>query len=384
MFDVVSKRHVWRPCEKDNCLCRDVIYRVRGMLVVLLLFVIGVAAHAQDAANPVISAGTITQLQPAVQIDYATVENAGSLESGWLRVSDDGTYIVTVNRANDMLLWDTITGDLLDVYAIPGADGTNTNMLDVAWHPDGASVHSLHTDGATYSVAAYDVASGEVQIISTLTADDRPVRVWPDADPARTWIEVMPLDSSVVPYVMQLDVVTGRVMQQLDSAPEADPISDARIGRMPAPLAVTASVDGLAQLWNLESGEQLSAVQVDSMPMFGHMNGASGRVLAWRDPMSEQLQLLDFTTGENTLIAPLNGDYLQALLITPSEDVIVGVNVNAEPVVVAWRTVDGERLSLGEYRNCTRTPDMVQISTDGTTLVIGCDTGLDVWRVQAD
>ncbi len=376
MFHAFSGRPEGRPYIARFCM------RVRWLTLATLMLAMVPTTHAQDA-DPVITAANITQLQPAVQIDYATApDDAGALESGWLRVSDDGSQVVTINRANDLLLWDTHTTALLDLYTIPGADGTNTNMLDIAWHPDSAAVHSLHTDGATYSVAAYNVVNAKLQIIQTPTADDRPVRVWPDADPALTWIEVMPADSSVVPYVMQLDMDSGEVIQQLDSAPEADPVSDARIGRMPAPLAVTASVDGLAQLWDLESGEQLSAVQVDSMPMFGHMNGASGRTLAWRDPMSEQLQLLDFTSGENALIAPLNGDYLQALLITPSEDVIVGVNVNAEPVIVAWRTADGERLSLGEYRDCTRTPDMVQISTDGTTLVIGCDTGLDVWRVQ--
>ncbi|MFW5691150.1 MAG: hypothetical protein ACOCXZ_01505 [Chloroflexota bacterium] len=50
--------------------------------------------------------------------------------------------------------------------------------------------------------------------------------------------------------------------------------------------------------------------------------------------------------------------------------------------MIAWIVETGERIDLGTYRECSRQPDMVRLSTDGTTLVIGCDTGLDVWRVS--
>jgi hypothetical protein len=50
--------------------------------------------------------------------------------------------------------------------------------------------------------------------------------------------------------------------------------------------------------------------------------------------------------------------------------------------VVAWDVKTGERTILGEYRECNRPqPDMTRLSEDGTTLVIGCDTGLDIWRI---
>jgi hypothetical protein len=62
---------------------------------------------------------------------------------------------------------------------------------------------------------------------------------------------------------------------------------------------------------------------------------------------------------------------------------VIGVNIDLEPIIVAWDVASGERLDLGFYRECSRTPDMVQISEDGTTLAIGCDTGIDIWRVGA-
>ena len=68
-----------------------------------------------------------------------------------------------------------------------------------------------------------------------------------------------------------------------------------------------------------------------------------------------------------------------------SADVLeaLGVNIDLEPVVVAWDVASGKQTQLGTYRECSRTPDMVQVSEDGTTLVIGCDTGLDVWRIDS-
>jgi hypothetical protein len=57
------------------------------------------------------------------------------------------------------------------------------------------------------------------------------------------------------------------------------------------------------------------------------------------------------------------------------------VDVDDEPVVVAWDVATGQQYHLGTYRQCNRPPDMARLSEDGTTLVIACDTGLDIWRV---
>ncbi|MEL7234342.1 MAG: hypothetical protein AAGK74_07590 [Chloroflexota bacterium] len=344
---------------------------------------VGIAGAQDDV--PVIGVDNVVALESVVQIDYETAPEAlGDLISGWLRMSHDGRRVVTINRVNDLLLWDTFTGNLTDMYSVTDENGMQMAMLDIAWRTDSSAMHSLHTSGAGYFVAETNVETDVQRQIATPTGDDLPVRVWTDTDPDFTWIEVMPATPNDLPYVMRLSLVTGEVDVQLVSAPEADPKADVRIGRMPAPLVVTSTAAGLAKLWDLETGEEISNSQVDGMPMFGHINGASGRRLAWRDPLSENLHLLDFDTGDNVQVAPLDGAYVQALLLTPPSDVILGVNIDLEPVIVAWDVTTGQRTRIGEYRACGRTPDMVQLSTDGTTLVIGCDTGLDIWRVVDD
>ena len=103
--------------------------------------------------------------------------------------------------------------------------------------------------------------------------------------------------------------------------------------------------------------------------------------LAWRDPDYQELHLLELTTGEDRLVAPLDGAYINYILVTPDADVILGVHVGAEPIVAAWAAATGERFDLGAYRECSRTPDMARLSGNAAVLVIGCDTGVDIWRV---
>jgi len=58
------------------------------------------------------------------------------------------------------------------------------------------------------------------------------------------------------------------------------------------------------------------------------------------------------------------------------------VGIGEAPDVAAWIVEDSQRVDLGTYWSaCSRVPDMVRISADGRTLVIGCDAGLDVWRI---
>lgn len=347
------------------------------------LFVFLFKGIAQDYFE-IINHENVSRLESNLTIDFDDfVGDAGEIVSGWLRVSSDGQWIVSINRDNDLLVWNAVTGDLSARYRITGNDGLNANMLDVAWSDDNLTIHSLHTDGTAYTIGAYNLASDElISTVIPVITGDMPVRVWADINPDMTWVEVIPTNPSTLPYVLQLSLVDGHIQQQLVSAPEADRDAVMRIGRMPAPLAVTSTLDGLAQLWNLETGDLLTAVQVDDMPMFGHINGAAGRKLAWRDPASENLNLLDFELAENRLIAALDGVYYQALLVVPDGSVILGVNVDQAPIVRGWVVETGDMLELGAYRTCGRTPDMIQMSVDGTALVIGCDTGLDIWRIE--
>jgi hypothetical protein len=125
----------------------------------------------------------------------------------------------------------------------------------------------------------------------------------------------------------------------------------------------------------------MNIAKVENGPaVFGQIN-ATAEYLAWRDPQSEFLNLLDFITGENLIIAELNRQYVQGYFVTISGDVILGVNVDFAPIVVAWDVATGNRIDLGNYRHCNRVPDLIRLSLDGASLIVGCDTGLDIWRV---
>jgi hypothetical protein len=125
----------------------------------------------------------------------------------------------------------------------------------------------------------------------------------------------------------------------------------------------------------------MNIAKVENGPaVFGQIN-ATAEYLAWRDPQSEFLNLLDFITGENLIIAELNRQYVQGYFVTISGDVILGVNVDFAPIVVAWDVATGNRIDLGNYRHCNRVPDLIRLSRDGASLIVGCDTGLDIWRV---
>jgi hypothetical protein len=157
----------------------------------------------------------------------------------------------------------------------------------------------------------------------------------------------------------------------------------ARIGRIPPPLAVTVTEEGLVHLWSLESGAVLAQGAAGDLAVFGAIN-SDGTFLAWRDPESTTLSLLDFVSGQNQIIAALDGDYIAQILLSDGADVIFGIDPqSARRQVWAWDAATGERFDLGEFRACERQqPDLAEISPDGSALVIGCDSGVDVWRVD--
>jgi WD40 repeat protein len=258
---------------------------------------------------------------------------------------------------------------------------------------DSSQLVSLHGDGANFFVLLHNIVSDaepiEIEIPNEVAGEALgiPVRVWlGSSGTIDIWVETMPLDGGRDYKVVKLPLDgDGTLLEDeitvIPSAPEQDTDAYVRIGRIPAPLAVTATQDGLVKLWNLETGETTYSVQVDDVPVFGRVNENGADQLAWRDGSSLGLNVLDFETGENTRVTDLSGDYIQALMLTPAGDIVLAVHIGEEDNVVAWDVATGERVDLGTYRDCTGVPDMVQLSQDGSTLVIGCDLGFEVWQV---
>ena len=168
--------------------------------------------------------------------------------------------------------------------------------------------------------------------------------------------------------------------------PASDPGQPAvRIGRVSFPdLIYSALADSELYVFRFPGfkasmGRRYSLAQGPAV--FGAVN-ASGSQFAWSDPASARLNLLDLVRGENRVVAEIGGAYAQYHLLTDDASAILVVNLDFAPEVFAWDVETGQRHALGAYRECQRIPDKVALSADGRALIIGCDTGLEIWRVN--
>ncbi len=353
------------------------------MLLLLLLLVVQISSPPEP-----ITAENFTQLRSVRAIDFADLpDEAGEVDNGWFTVSHDGRYLAVVNRQQAILILDD-QGALVDQFSISGQDGLPATFLDGAFSPEDYTLYSIHSEGGRYYVARHVVGVTPTEYYY-IDSSDVPVRVWGDV--GSIWVEVTPVDYLKLPYVLRLnpqplsrfrvnEPLMPAEITEIPSGPENDAESFLRIGRIDAPYAVTITGDNLAKRWDLELGMVSTTAQLDALPGMGSLT-PDGRYFAWRDGESRGLSLLDFQTGQTQRVAELEGRYIPFLLLNPDADVIIGVNVALQPDVLAWSVVSGEEVALGEYRACTRQPDLVKLSRDGSALVIGCDQGLDLWRV---
>lgn len=338
---------------------------------------------------PIINADSVERLKPQSQINFADLPEDIRIETGWFTLSFNGMRAASVRADGGLVIWSMATGVMEDTFTVQADDGTPATVLDARFDRMTDHTVSVHTaDGQEYLIAVHRIGADTVVFPYP---DDLgvPVRVWfDDEDVNYVWLEAGPdyLNPDEDQHlVVRLAVPPLEEAEPLviESAPEADTESYVRIGRIPAPLAVTSTPEGLVRLWDLESGTITAEVQLDDVPVFGRVNETTGRQLAWRDQVSQALHLLDFTTGENRKIADIGGEYIQALMLTPSADVVLAVHIGDVPNVAAWIVETGEQIDLGLYRDdCARVPDMVQLSQDGTMLVIGCDKGFDIWQLD--
>ncbi len=356
----------------------------RVIVLVLACYSLAYSTAAQDSS--VITAENIRQLHSVVHIDFEYwEEQVGKIENGWFALNRDATRLAVMNRTGHIILGDDM-GNIVDQYSVSGSDNQSTSVQDIAFRPNKPVIVSAHTEGGAYYVAFRDFELHQTEYFRFDTLDV-PLRIW---DSGLAWLEVSPSDYIRSRYVQELKpsefsgfrvnaVLPADAVREFPSGPENDSEAFLRIGRIDPPFAITITQNFLVKRWNLESNEVTATGQLDALPGAGQLT-TDGRYFAWRDGESKALHLLDFETGKDRVIAQLAGAYVPFLLLNSSANVIIGVNVALKPIVVAWDTVTGERIELGDYRSCTRQPDMVRLSYDSMTLVIGCDKGLDIWR----
>lgn len=364
--------------------------------VMFAIFVGGV--FAQAATPPTITADNVRSLTLAriVTMDTFTpaeAEHPPQPLSGWFALSPDGQYAATI-VAGGTTVFNTADGRIVAqlVRRDPVEPDRWSTAIDVDWSDASDHYALLLREGETNVVYVAGL-DGTIHQQTAPAEYGMPVRVWIDAEDTGTvWIETIPDPSAEAPgghNVVRLTVTddaTDGDPQAIPTGPEADFDSVVRIGRILPPRAITATFNGTVRLWDLQTGEVTAEVTLPVLPTFGRVNETNGEQFAWRDEFSEALHLLDFTTGEDRVIAPLHGEYVQALLLTPDADVILAVHRGYTPDITAWISATGEEIALGDYETsiCSRVPDMIQLAHDGARLVIGCDGGFQVWEIAAD
>lgn len=357
-------------------------YGVAGLFTLIVLLLAAFPVYGQETP-PVIGAENITRLKPVERITFADLPaEAGRVESGWFAVSADGRQYALLNRDNGIVLWDSTQGGYITTSMKACGDQPGA-FVDGSFDRDGRYFVAVYLSGAAGYVAFHPVDESQSagRVVCDLPAS--PLRVWP-GDSGQAWLEFFPNDPLLAPSVGLLTPGAAWDAALIPSGPENDAESFFRVGRIEPPLAVTATREGVVKRWNLETGEVTAEAHLNALPGIGQVSRGgddAGRYFAWVDGPAAALNMLDFETGANRSITPLNGKSVPFLWLTSGADIVIGVNVDSELGVTAWNTATGQVYDLGLYRSCSRPPDLVRLSQNGTTLVIGCDTGLDIWRV---
>ncbi|MCB9438464.1 MAG: hypothetical protein H6673_15945 [Anaerolineales bacterium] len=338
-----------------------------------VVFLWAAPVWGQADEPPLITAENIHHLHSVQQVDFADLPAEIVPASGLFAVDADASHLVTLgNLANDPPL----------SQAILWVDGAINaiNRID-----DSSLMRFLSDDGnclyvgyrGYYAVYQFDPTSPNAieAYRSSYFGDDVSIlNLWGDTASCGLDLYAEIVRDDGTQSVIGPD---GAVLYPDLFGQEAA----ARIGRIPPPLALTVDFDGNLYRWDMQIHEVTATVELGDLGMFGSSN-PSGSHYVWLQTDYSGLQLVDFAAGTTRLIAELDATYISHIKLTHQADVILGVDPRDQPgTISAWLVETGERLELGAFRTCERVqPDLVQLTTDGTTLVIGCDTGLDLWQ----
>lgn len=374
-------------------------------LLVFTIFMLCITVIAQDGGlYPTITFDNMLQLESVQQLNFETdlfipnlYENSQDesldavIELGWFSYSQPSDRFLLLDNANTL-------------YAV-SSDGATTDWLEASDTIDAVpfanEFYVVLSSSLTSLSVRYDNFElyGGTSLVINVESSAIPSAIWVtcpenNAD-CYANVEVFQDGATIIYTLPPFDSMSAENsiislqdsdLEQRSYLPANDENAVVRIGRIPLPYVVTSSLEGIVKLWNLDTGNVLYEVDngTGEPSVFGNIN-ADATYLVWRDNANQTLYLLDFETGENREVAPLNGDYAQWYFLSNDASVIIAVNLGGEPNIVVWDTVTGERTDLGNYRECDRPqPDMAHLTDNGTSLIIGCDTGLDIWRISEE
>lgn len=337
---------------------------------------------AQSEANEITS-DNVEQLTSIYTYDYADVPEDVLPGSGLFAVDASGERIVSFGRYAEQppsslaILWgyaDTPRVNRID-------DGSILRFLS----PDGMCLYAGYRGYYQVYQLQPDAEAAQVVFTSNDFGNDTVNFMWLGDEPTEDTICNLDVYAEVMnnvgrSYIVdpQQNIIVNELFVQQD-----DDVRMARIGRINPPEALTVTLDGTLFFWDMPNNEIVNSVNIGQLSTYGAMNRAATHYVYMSETYT-QLYFIDFAENEPTLLAEVNA-YISHLDISNDGTVMLGVDPEDAPgTVSAWLIPSGERIELGPYRVCDRIqPDMVELTADGTTLVIGCDAGLDVWRVAA-
>ncbi len=351
--------------------------------LVLGLGIIGLANAQSNSPAPIISAENVASLQSATTFDFTDLPADVLPSSGLFAVNADGTKLVTFGRYSD-------TPPLSLVVMWGYDDMPRINRID-----DGSISRVLSDDGRClylgyreyFAVWELQPEADMARLVhrSRSFVGDAVNNIWVNHDagqilnPCSTLVyaEFIAADGSM--FVVDYN---GELIQERLFPRENDDEIFARVGRIDPPIALTVTALGEIYRWDMFSNQVVATVQTEDIATYGAMN-RGGTHYVWLAQNYTGLYVVEWDTATNRLLAPLGGDYISHLDVGLDGTVVIGTDPqDSEGTVSAWLVETGERFDLGPYRQCDRIqPDQVELSRDGTALIIGCDRGLDIWRV---
>lgn len=356
--------------------------KIRTLIFFVVVLSLALPTLAQPDPTPVaITAENVAQLQSIQTYDYADAPPDVLPASGLFAVDSSGERIVTFGRYAE-----EPPGSLAILWGYD--DAPRVNRID-----DGSILRFLSPDGAclyagyrgyykVYHLQPDAEVAGEV-FVSNDFGDDTVNFMWLGEESSADTVCNLNVYAEVMndvgrSYIInpQQEVIVEELFVQQD-----DDVRMARVGRIDPPEALTVTLDGTLFFWDMAANEIVNSVEIGQLATYGAMNQAATRYV-YMSEFYDALYYVDFDTNTPQLLAEVPA-YISHLDLSNDGSVLVGVDPEDVPGTVnAWLVPAGERLQLGPYRTCDRIqPDMVELTADGTTLVIGCDAGLDVWRV---
>ena len=340
-------------------------------LLCVFTFACAAVAAGQDFAP--ISAANLGLLGSQARIDFA--ELPGDMKIGWFEADAAASEFIIFDQAGR--IYRVEAAGIADSwsYAEPGG-GQLFSLIDAAYVSEEPQVLYLLDGDYFINEQRLAIEREPLAIVS-----------WGDS----LFVEALDVQRRTVfmQFARGKETEAWQLVGEIP-LPATDPKQPAvRIGRIEFPIVLYSALgDGALTAYRYPDAFAAGTARYYSLQqgpaVAGAVNGASGSHFAFSDPASARLNLLDLTTGESRVVAEIGGAYAQYHLLTADASAILVVNLDFAPEVFAWDVETGERHDLGEYRACERIPDKVALSADGTALIIGCDTGLDIWRVSED